>query len=94
VADADTRAGATLAVGGGVDFRVIGRLSLRTGADYMPAFLGPQLPGGPRVQQQLRLTIGVKFHCEVGPAGSGARLVNRAKADCNNAAAACPSMPH
>jgi opacity protein-like surface antigen len=62
VADADTRAGATLAVGGGLDSRVIGRLSLRTGADYMPAFLGSQLPGGPRVQQQLRLTIGVKFH--------------------------------
>jgi hypothetical protein len=62
VADADTRAGATLAVGGGLDSRVIGRLSLRTGADYMPAFLSSQLPGGPRVQQQLRLTIGVKFH--------------------------------
>jgi len=60
--NSDRRVGGVLAAGGGLDVRIVRRASLRFGADYMPAFLSAPLSDGSRVQQQLRLSIGVKFH--------------------------------
>jgi hypothetical protein len=58
----DTRVGGTLAAGGGVDFRVARHAGFRVGADYMPVFLGAPFSDPSRVQQQVRLTLGVIGH--------------------------------
>jgi hypothetical protein len=58
----DSRTGASLVFGGGVDVRVVSRASVRLGADYNPTFLGTPYPGVSSVQNNVRLNLGVVFH--------------------------------
>jgi hypothetical protein len=58
----DSRTGASLVFGGGVDAQIASRASVRLGADYNPTFLGAPYAGASRVQNNVRLNLGLVLH--------------------------------
>lgn len=58
----DSRNGASLVFGGGVDTRIFSRASIRLGMDYNPTFLGAPYAGTSGIQNNLRLNLGVVLH--------------------------------
>ena len=51
-----------MAMGGGVDFRVADRFSLRSSVDYNPVFFGPNDTVANHRQDFVRFSVGVLFH--------------------------------
>ncbi|HYL98931.1 MAG TPA: hypothetical protein VEZ90_08240 [Blastocatellia bacterium] len=51
-----------IALGGGIDFRVAGRFSLRGSVDYNPVFFGSKDTIATHRQDFVRISVGVLFH--------------------------------
>lgn len=58
--DSHTRTGFAYALGGGLDFRISKKFSVRTMADYVQTFLGDPDPNNSR-QNHVRLSLGILF---------------------------------
>jgi opacity protein-like surface antigen len=74
--DSHTRTGSAMALGGGLDRRVSGRLSIRGMIDYTRTVLGNADPGESRRQNHYRISLGLLFHRETGGANPGASPLN------------------
>lgn len=59
--DSHTRTGFAYALGGGFDFRVSKRFSVRATADYTQTFLGDADPNASGKQNHVRLSVGILF---------------------------------
>jgi len=59
--DSHTRTGFAYALGGGLDFRVSKRFSVRAMADYTQTFLGDAVPNESGRQNHVRLSLGILF---------------------------------
>lgn len=60
--ESHSRRGFAMMVGGGFDFRVSKRISIRTVIDYAPTFFGTVNPGEGGRQGHLRFSMGIVFH--------------------------------
>jgi opacity protein-like surface antigen len=60
--DSDTRTGFATALGGGLDGRVSGRLSIRGMVDYTQTVLGNVDPNESDRQNHFRVSLGILFH--------------------------------
>jgi opacity protein-like surface antigen len=58
----DSRTGASLIFGGGIDTRVASHATIRLGVDYNPTFLGAPYTGASSVQNNVRMNLGVVIH--------------------------------
>ena len=58
----DSRTGASLLFGGGFDFRIVSRSSIRFGIDYNPTFLGAPYRGVSGVQNNVGINLGLVIH--------------------------------